>query len=123
MRVGQQSEVSAAPPTGWQHQDMDEAEHFVQFYETERCLLESVSGFIGAALARGDAGLVLATPSHRAALEQRLQADGLDLTEAAAESRYLAVDAGELLAATMVDGEPAAERFGSAVGALIARAT
>jgi len=96
--------------------------HSVQFYEEDRFLLEELSRFIGAALGAGEAGVVIATPDHRAALEQRLRERGLDLRRATAEGRFVAVDAAETLAQFMVDGQPDAARFAERVGGLLARA-
>ena len=48
---------------------MNETEHFVQFYETDTFLLDSLSGFIGVGLSAGDACIVIATPENRAGLE------------------------------------------------------
>ena len=96
--------------------------HSVQFYEEDSFLLEELSRFVGAALGAGEAGVVIATPSHRAELEQQLRERGLDLRRATAEGRFVAVDAAETLAQFMVDGQPDAARFGERVGGLLARA-
>ena len=55
------------------------APHLVQFYEADTVLLDALTEYIGAGLQAGEAGIVIATPAHRAALEQRLRAQGLDL--------------------------------------------
>ena len=52
---------------------MSESEHFVQFYENDAFLLDSLSGFIDTGLAEGGACIVLATKAHRESLEERLQ--------------------------------------------------
>jgi len=101
---------------------MDTSEHFVQFYETDEFLLDSVSGFIGAGLGAGAACIVIATKAHREGLEERLQATGLDLATASTRGTYLALDAGETLAMFMVEGLPEPERFAEVVGSLIQRA-
>ncbi len=98
------------------------AEHIVQFYETDDFLLDAVSGFIRAGLDAGDACIVLATPAHRALLEDRLRASGLALATAKRRKEYIALDAGETLARFMVDGWPSPERFIEVVSSLISRA-
>jgi PAS domain S-box-containing protein/excisionase family DNA binding protein len=95
------------------------SEHLVQFYETDAFLLDAVRDFIGAALRAGDTAIVIATESHRAGLEERLQADGLDL---AACGRYVSLDAADTLSRCMVDGAPAPGRFGDVVGDIVTRA-
>ena len=112
-------ESSLAPLLDWR--EMDGSEHFAQFYEAEAFLLEAVAGFIGAALRAGDSGIVVATPPHRASLDERLQADGLDLAAARAEGRYVSLDAAETLETFMIDGAPDPERFAEVIGTLVAR--
>lgn len=110
-----------APASAW-NGTTSEHEHFVQFYEADTFLLDSLAGFISAGLTQGDACIVVATKDHRDSLAQRLQADGLDLSAAQACCQYISLDAGETLSKFMVDGEPNAGRFAEAVGAIIARA-
>ena len=47
-------------------------EHFVQFYESDTFLVESVSKFIGTGLIMGDVVIVLATKQHREGFDERL---------------------------------------------------
>src|SRR5713226_2022457 len=70
------SERKLAPHSHWS--EMSESEHFVQFYESDVFLLDSLSGFIGTGLSAGDACVVIATKAHRERLEERLKADGLN---------------------------------------------
>lgn len=42
-----------APLTDWS--EIGEPENFVQFYETDKFLLDSLSGFVGAGMSSGDA--------------------------------------------------------------------
>src|SRR5436309_14457541 len=88
--------IQLAPLQAWS--EMDASEHFVQFYETDEFLLDSVSAFIGAGLGAGAACIVIATKAHRVGLEERLQADGLDLATASTRGPYLPPAAGETLA-------------------------
>ena len=93
--------------------------HFVQFYETEAFLLNSLSEFISVGLSVGDACIVVATEAHRDALAERLKAKGVDLAAAHGRNEYLALDAAELLSKFMVDGLPKQEHFIEIVGGLI----
>jgi signal transduction histidine kinase len=99
------------------------AEHVVQFYEADAVLLDGVAEFIGAGLRSGDAGLVLATPAHRAGVEERLRAAGLDVAGARASGQYAALDAAEALTRFMVDGAPDPARFAATIGDAVARAS
>src|SRR5258706_3370451 len=102
--------------------EMSEFEHFVQFYETDVFLLDSLSGFIGTGLAEGDACIVLATKAHRESLEERLKSKGLDLVAAQTQGDYISLDAAEVLSKLMVDELPDPERFTRVVGDMITRA-
>jgi signal transduction histidine kinase/CheY-like chemotaxis protein len=109
-----------APRSDWSA--MREAEHFVQFYETDVFLLNSLGGFVSAGLKAGDACIVIATKAHREALEERLTAQGLDVAAAVASGQYLALDAAETLSQFMVNGQPEPSRFAEIIGDILARA-
>jgi signal transduction histidine kinase/ActR/RegA family two-component response regulator len=109
-----------APVSDWS--GACEPDHFVQFYETDAVLLNSLAGFIGAGLSEGDACIVAATEAHRDALDERLRAAGSDVDAARARGQYISVDASQMLSRFMVGGLPDAARFLEAVGGLVARA-
>src|SRR4030095_12317316 len=88
-----------------------ESEHFVQFYETNEFLLDSLSDFIGLGLVSGDVCIVVATDEHRAGLDERLEASGLKKFAASDCGQYVAFDAAETLSKFMLDGSPDPGRF------------
>jgi PAS domain S-box-containing protein len=98
------------------------SEHFVQFYEQDASLLDSLSNFISTGIDAGDACIVVATKEHREGLEERLKACGLDLASAQANGVYISRDAGEMLSLFMVDGWPVPERFTEVIGGIVERA-
>lgn len=100
---------------------MGDHDHFVQFYESEDYLLQSVSGFIGSALVRGDAAVVAATRPHRDAIDCALSDLGLDVAALRAEGRYVVVDAAETLEKLLVGGSPDEQRFHEVVGGMLTR--
>ncbi|HEY4035775.1 MAG TPA: PAS domain S-box protein, partial [Ktedonobacteraceae bacterium] len=108
------------PRLNWS--EMSESEHFVQFYETDDFLLDSLSSFIGTGLDAGDGCIVIATKAHRESLEQRLKANGLDLTTNHTRDGYISLDAHETLPKFMVDGLPEPKRFAEIIGSIITRA-
>jgi signal transduction histidine kinase/ActR/RegA family two-component response regulator len=110
-----------APCGDWTH--MGDTDHFVQFYEADGFLLNSLSGFIGNAITSGDGAIVVATESHRKALDELLRANGIDVDGASFGGRYVLLDAAETLAQFMVDGAPDPERFHGVVGKVIASVT
>jgi signal transduction histidine kinase/ActR/RegA family two-component response regulator len=97
-------------------------EHFVQFYEADPALYDSLVTFIGGGLAAGEAGIVVATPEHRDELARRLCATGIDLDAARAAGTYVALDADLTLARIMVDGMPDPRRFAEVIGGELTRA-
>ena len=109
-----------APRADWS--EMGEAEHFVQFYETQGFLLDSLSDFIGTGLCADDACIVVARQANLEGLAERLQAAGLDVAAASASGQYVALDAAETLSTFMVDGAPEPGRFAEVIGGIIARA-
>jgi len=120
LRYNDDTRRELAPRLNWS--EMRESEHFVQFYETDDFLLDSVSGFTGAGLGAGAACIVIATKAHREGLEERLQANGLNPSAAHAQGKYLTLDAAETLSQFMVDGWPEPERFAEVVRGQITRA-
>jgi PAS domain S-box-containing protein len=109
-----------APPISWSN--LGQLEHFVQFYETDDFLLDSVSDFVGAGLGSGAACIVIATPAHRQSLSQRLQANGLDPASAHARGKYFALDAAQTLAQILQEGSPDQQQFARIIGGLIEHA-
>jgi signal transduction histidine kinase len=101
---------------------MKAADHFVQFYESDEFLLDSLAGFIGAGLDAGDTCIVVATPKHARSLERRLSSSGRNINAAANADQYIFLDAAETLNSIVSKGYPKQERFAKVVGRLVARA-
>jgi signal transduction histidine kinase len=102
---------------------MQACEHYVQFYESDAFLLDAVGTYIGDAVRAGDAGIVIATRPHLAALAERLSVSGLDLANAQRRGQYVPVDATETLDRIMVDGLPDADRFAELIGGVTVAAS
>jgi signal transduction histidine kinase len=109
-----------APRLDWG--EIGASEHFVQFYEADEFLLDSLAGYVGIGLAEGDACIVIATREHRDALDARLRDFGLDAEEARASGRYVTLDAAEMLSRLMAGDSPSPELFQDVVGGLITSA-
>ena len=88
-----------------------QAEHLVLFYEAEPFLIDSVAEFIAPALKAEHRCALVATPRHRAAIDERLQAAGVDVRAARLRGMFVAKDAARTLSRVMVAGEPDAARF------------
>lgn len=110
-----------APRSDWTA--MSDTDHFVQFYEADGFLLNSLSGFISSAINSGNSAIVIATKEHRDGLDELLRANGLDLTNAKGGGRYVSLDAAETLSKFMVDGSPDPEAFRKLMGGVIGSVT
>src|SRR3954469_3440619 len=94
-------------PIGRPSRSMDwtrvaEQEHFVQFYEDDGFLEDSVAGYLATGLEAGDGGIVIATREHRIAIQKKLGARGINVAAARAEGQFVSLDAAETLAKFMV---------------------
>jgi hypothetical protein len=97
-------------------------EHIAQFYEHDDVLLDTLSGFIGGGLNAGDSAIVIATTEHLEALEERLEASGVNVAAARSQDKYITLVAEEALARFMVKHWPDEELFADLVTELITRA-
>jgi signal transduction histidine kinase len=110
-----------APAACWA--ETGERDHFVQFYESDEFLIDSLSGYVLEGLETGDACVVVATGARREGLDARLRASGLDTDAARASGRLVTLDAAETLSRFMSDGSPDERRFEKVVGGVLTRAT
>src|SRR5829696_4233711 len=113
------TDESLAPQIDWSK--MSDSEHFVQFYENDEFLIESISGFVDAALRDGGGSVVIATPDHQSALNRKLVACGVDVAEAESSGRYVVLDARETLSRVMLGRSIDGKRFDEHVGGVIRR--
>jgi signal transduction histidine kinase len=110
-----------APRSDWS--EMGESDHFVQFYEADAFLLNSLGGYIGGGLVEGDGCVVVASKAIREGLDARLQARGFDVDAAVERGQYVSLDAAETLSKFMVDGSPEFGRFAEVIEGVLARAS
>jgi len=96
--------------------------HIVRYYERDEPLVSEIAHFVGAGLAAGQPAIVIATPTHRDALERRLNAQGIEISDARRSGRYVPLDAAETLARITSDGWPDPVKFGEIVGGLVGQA-
>ena len=102
--------------------EMAAHEHIAQFYESDDTLLESLTGFVVSGLNRDESVILIATPDHLRSLNRILIEAGVDIDTAAAEDRYITLDARMGLASFMVKGWPDAQRFHEFASLLLRRA-
>ena len=109
--------VRANPP---QAIDIAEGGHFVQFYQDDAYLIESVGSYIAASLGVREGAIVIATPEHREALILSLRNRGIEVAGAIARRQFLCLDAQETLDLFMVNGMPDEILFQETVGKNVA---
>jgi PAS domain S-box-containing protein len=105
----------SAHKSGWDWDQADGPEHFVQFYETDLFLLNSLAGFVSTGLERGEICIAAATEDHLAGVDARLLEYGIDADRARASGQYIWLEAAQTLSKFMVDGSPEPSRFADAV--------
>jgi len=96
--------------------------HVVQFYTTDRFLLDSLGASLGNALKAGESVVVVMTRTHQKGLLRRLSARGIQLERAAKEGRFVVADATEALARFMEPRGPNRQKFLREFGAIIRKA-
>lgn len=94
-------------------------EHIAQLYSHETVLVESLRMFTTHGLSRGEAVLLVLTPSHRDMLLEHLNADGFDVGQLQQDGQLLLRDAAELLACFMLNGMPDTTLFRMSVGEVV----
>jgi signal transduction histidine kinase len=95
--------------------------HHVQFYEDDAYLVTAVSDFLAAGLTTGQPAIVIATAPHRAAVEDRLRAEGFTVDENDQHGQIVLLDARETLDAFMIGGSPDPALFRCVIGDVISR--
>jgi PAS domain S-box-containing protein/excisionase family DNA binding protein len=105
---------SLTPNLDWS--EIGDKEHFVQFYENDSYLVESVSTYVGQAIVAGEGTLMIATQGHRDRIHRKLKRRGLDVSAARECGQFLALDAAETLSEFMADDSPDPELFEQSVG-------
>jgi len=97
------------------------SEHVVQFYENDKVFLNSLEGFIGSGILTGDSVIIIATPEHLSAIENRLSNQGFDMDKLAYTKQYIALEASEMLSLFMVNDWPDEVLFNQLITSLFKR--
>ena len=96
-------------------------EHFVQFYEKDDFLIDSLCRFVTDGLQANETVVVVATDEHLNALNRRLSERNLDVVAAITTGNYVPMSAEATLAELISDGRLSAERFYDVVGNTISQ--
>lgn len=98
------------------------SEHVVQIYENDKVFLDLLHGFVSEGFDARDCVIVIATPSHLQALDQRLVASGYNLLQLESNKIYFPLEAEMVLSKFMINDWPDEALFNQAVTDLIAQA-
>jgi hypothetical protein len=110
--------------TGTDWTQIGHSGHAVQFYEHDDALAELLAAYVGTALVKGDAAIVIATKQHREDLRVSLAERGLDLRIPESQGRYAAYDVVDTLAQfSSPTGWPDRDRFRRLIGDVVVRAS
>jgi hypothetical protein len=96
--------------------------HFVQFFDVDSDLTDSVARFAREAFKTDATCLVIGTSEHRKAVQQSLAAAGLAVDELVASYQYISLDAYRTLSGFMVNDRVDRERLHSVMDLLIRQA-
>lgn len=97
-------------------------EHVVQIYENDEVFLDLLYGFVSEGVSAGDCVIVIATKTHLASLDEKLQTGGFDPSDLSQKNLYIPLDAEAALAKFMINDWPDENLFISFVSNLMTRA-
>jgi hypothetical protein len=93
--------------------------HAVKFYGTEDSLFTTVAGFLAEGLVVRQPAIIIATPTHSAAIVEHLCGRLINCDEAIRKGNLVMLDAEETLGLFMVSDMPDADLFEQSVGKLV----
>ena len=99
--------------------DTKNSDHFVQFYESDDFLINSLTSFISEGLDAGDVCLIVATKVHRDSLPAKLTSAGQNLKQAQLRGQFISLDAAETCSKFMSNGFPLENLFIDVIGNII----
>ena len=92
--------------------------HAVQFYQDDDSLVTIVARFLAEGINQHQPAVIVATPEHRAGIEDALATIGLDVKRMKRLGDLVALDARETLDTVLADGMPHPRLFNHVVGTL-----
>jgi PAS domain S-box-containing protein len=102
--------------------DDEQHSHTVQLYAEDGSLVGALGRFVAPVLNAGESAIIVATPEHRVALARNLATQGVDITTATRQGRYIALDAADTLSLFTLEGWPEPAGFAHCLGEALTRA-
>jgi len=109
--------------TGQSSTPINSADHFVQFYESDDFILNSISQFVATGLQQEDGAIVAARDSRLEGLERVLTSRGIDLAAATLSGQYVPIKGEEILSYLVIGDRVSETRFIDLLGGKLARLT
>ena len=97
-------------------------DHVLQLYESDTEFIETLQGFVTSGFRAGESVVVIATPEHLRALNQRLRDQDWDLFSLILNDQYIPLAAKEVLSQFMINGWPDENLFHHILSNLLLRA-
>jgi hypothetical protein len=95
-------------------------EHLVNFYDSYEDFLEHLTLFVNGGFRLGESVVLIATPEHLQAVDERLSARGEDPNAFRASGQFIVLDAQATLDTFMVDGWPDEALFTKSILSILA---
>ncbi len=113
MTITETVPIQAAPPKAAR-------DHFVQFYDQDHTLVESVARYFRNGLEAGGAAIMIATPQHVQQMLEHWQSEGFDPAWARERGQLVILDAAETLRSLSIEGIPNARLFQERIDPVVA---
>lgn len=97
-------------------------DHILQVYVSDDDLIEGLDGYVNSGFRGGESVIVIATPEHLSALNERLRQQQWDLFSLVLQDRYIPLSAEEALGHFMINGQPDKNLFYHMLSNLLLRA-
>lgn len=97
-------------------------DHVLQIYENDIEFISTLEGFVSSGFRCGESVVVIATPEHLRALNQRLRDRGWDLFSLTLQDQYIPLSAEDTLKQFMINGWPDENLFYHLLTNLLLRA-
>jgi len=98
------------------------SDYIVQVYENDNVIVDSLERFVDKGFKSANAVIIIATPEHLNALNDRLRGQVFNLDRLRAINQYIPLDANEVLSKFMLNGWPDEALFMKAVKVIVDKA-
>ena len=112
--------TSSAPDVFWG--EIAPCDHVLQIYENDKEFIDILESFVTNGFRSGESVIVIATPEHLRALNQRLRDQEWDLFSLTLQDQYIPLSAEETLGQFMINGWPDENLFYHLLTNLLLRA-